>query len=384
MASRSKKNSKAIVVSKKNNGRRQKAQPVRQNAAMVLYEKPQNYGSTVSYAPASVGVLKSFSGPNSKRRWRFKNRELIGSIAGTSSSTVPTVTTYHINPGLSDSFPWLSGEADKWEQYSFIYLVYEWVPAGGTSATGFAILSPEYDASESNPTTLAELSNTEGAKVCRVWENFVSPMDRSNMHALGPRKYIRASNQAGDVKTYDVGKIHVATIGQGDTNTAGQLWVNYEIEFHIPQNSIPLSGPKQTSYFRNFTAQTFADPESTPVNLNQIYDPLGFGENDGASTYAWTPAAGFYHISLMCTFNDSSDEDFKVTLYMFKNGAAFTYNAYASEDTSSGTTAELNLAVQAVEEFNGTDTFSIEAIVVGVAGTLTIPINMGSMIVRLA
>lgn len=122
----------------------------------------------VSFAPTSVAVLKGFGSPGGRRTWRFSNRERVASIAGTSSGTVPTVTTFPLQPGSSLSFPWLSGEADKWEQYCFRRLSVEWIPASGSSGTGFACLSPEYDASDPNPTTIAQLANTEDAEVQRA------------------------------------------------------------------------------------------------------------------------------------------------------------------------------------------------------------------------
>ncbi len=342
-------------------------------------------GTLSSSAPASVAVLKSFKGPTDKARsWRFPGRERIAAIAGTSSSTVPTVTSFQVNPGLSGTFPWLSGESDKWDQYCFRKLIFEWIPASGSSGTGFAAISPDYDASDPAPTTTAQISNTEDSVVQRVWEHFVCPLSYNSMHALGPRKFTRNGNVAGDLKTFDVAKLSVATWGQGNTNLAGELWANYEVELFVPQNSESGAPSSVGTMIRTNTAgQTFATGVAEAFDFETlVVDPLGIG---APSVGVFTLPAGAYLISVQVTAIDTSDEIFTVLLEIQKNNTALSPAALAQTTRDGDTTNQYaSVSIYGYVTSSGSDTFRIMGTMIGAAGTLGTVAFSCQLVVRVA
>lgn len=55
----------------------------------------------------------------------ISNREYVGDIFAPSASGTFSVTPFPLNPGLEQSFPWLSQLAANYEEYEFIQLVFE-------------------------------------------------------------------------------------------------------------------------------------------------------------------------------------------------------------------------------------------------------------------
>jgi hypothetical protein len=214
-----------MSTSNKNPGRSSRASR-RRNA------RPNNQ---ISAAPVATSNLQTF--PRSKRQnsYSISNSELVDSVAG-SNSGVLLVRRYAINPGLSDSFPYLAAIAARWQQYRFKRLMYRFVTRSPTSTPGSVILSPEYDPNESPPSAESSATNTMGAVEDVAWKNLSCQLDISAMFPLGPRKYVRHGPMLfGDRLAYDSGEMRVCTINNETVNAVGKLWVDYEIEFFVPQ-----------------------------------------------------------------------------------------------------------------------------------------------------
>jgi hypothetical protein len=88
------------------------------------------------------------------------------------------------------------------------------------------------------------------------WSSFDYKVDIASTTSMGSRKYIRSVNVAGDIKTYDVGTLYVATIGQDNTDAVGKLFVDYDVEFFNPIIVNPTLSPKCYSQFDNQAAPT--------------------------------------------------------------------------------------------------------------------------------
>jgi hypothetical protein len=171
---------------------------------------------------------------------RISHREIIGSING---SVGFTVNSFHLNPGVASTFTWLATQASGWEQYTFVSLKLEYVTCTATSTVGSVILSPEYDPTEPEPTTEAEAVNTMDSVEDAAWKTFSCDLSHAAMFPTGPRKYVRTGMVSGDLRTYDVGVLHVCTVGMAGTSMVGKLWADYTIDLCVPQSSIPLAMP---------------------------------------------------------------------------------------------------------------------------------------------
>jgi hypothetical protein len=170
------------------------------------------------------------SGPKSTT---IAHKEFLGNLV---ESRLYGVNSYPINPGMSQTFPWLSQQATSWEQYRFKRLRFTFVTRVGTTSLGSVIMALDYDPLDLPPATEEDITQFDGAVEDAVWARDMSVRaDIKDMFAVGPRKYIR-SGAAMNLRTSDAGIFHVATVGCAtDVNVIGKVWVEYEVEFFIPQ-----------------------------------------------------------------------------------------------------------------------------------------------------
>jgi hypothetical protein len=341
-------------------------------------------GVAASYSNRTVSTqpkISSASSGGSSRSTRVVHRELVNaSIAGSTTFTVQQ--TLALNPGLAATFSWLSVQAANWEQYQVHRLEAVYIPIAPTSSQGDIMLSPDYDASDPVPTTEVQAGNNAGTVQDSCWANVRLRLDQKAMMGLGPRRFVRQSAVAGDVKTFDVGKLFVCTNNETGTSVIGKLWLEYDIEFFVPQNSpntdtIPLS----TSFYALHTTETFTSTVPKAVVFDSTkYDPLGIG---APVVGVFTPPAGSYRVETSVSFTDSASEAFTASLLFYKNGVAITdSDSQAGSGAGIGAGAGFQISNICVINCNGTDTFAIEATLTGAAGTLSA--IAGQLLVSLA
>lgn len=197
-------------------------------------------GAMAAYASGQVSVAPSINMGNNGRSCRVRHRELVSSITGTVAFTVSD--TLALNPGLAASFPWLSTMAQSWERYRFNRLAFRFYTRTGTNVPGSVMLVPDYDAADSAPATEQVASAFQDVAEDAPWKDISCNLPSRNLNGSFPEHYVRtaalATNQ--DVKTYDVGQLFVCTV-DGTAVAWGKLWVEYDIEFFIPQ--LPPAGP---------------------------------------------------------------------------------------------------------------------------------------------
>ena len=348
--------------------------------------KRQNGSSGISSqaAPVSLGFRVSSQQPRvsrSARSMRIAHRELvIVQIVGATTFSVKNFL--RLNPGLAATFPWLAPQAAQWEQYTCHRLIAEYIPIAPSSTQGDIILSPNYDASDPQPTTETQAGNNFGAVTDSCWKRVDLPLDPPAMMGLGPRKFVRASAVAGDVKTFDVGTLAVCVNNGSGAVAFGKLYLDYDFEFFIPQNDpSPSTSPLYTSQFVRHAAQTVTT--ATPVAM--IFDTVAFdAQGIGAPVNGvFTPPAGAYQLQAQVSLTDSVNEGLQVDLEIFKNGAGLTVPVKARVVAAASAALEtVQCNIGGLVTCNGTDTFQIELTATGAAGALTTLADTMSMTVR--
>jgi len=310
---------------------------------------------------------------SSLRMTRIKHRELVGNVVG---NTTFGVSSYSLNPGLVTSFPWLSTVASSFEQYSFKSLRYHFVTRCATSYVGSVLLAPEYDALDAAPSTEILASMMDGACEDVPWRDQYISFDPQGMYPLGPRKFIRAGSLSNvDLKTYDAGQLFVCLAGCADTSTVGKLWVEYDVELHIPQNpNAPASvGIGSLALATLHAAQTISNNTATKVAFDTLaYNTIGVTNTAGS----FVLPIGNYKIESTITVNDTLAEIHVFTLEVRKNGAASSpiYQS-VSNLSAAGSVANGNLCMNVLGYINSvsTDAVSIYVTFTGAGGTLTLP-----------
>lgn len=175
------------------------------------------------------------------------HRELVLKVAMTVNYSVQQLSC---NPGLPQTFPWLSSIAANWETYRFKRLRFCYYTRVGSATGGSVILSPDYNASDLTPASEYIASTYIDTAEDVSWKDICCTLRTEGMHALGPKKFVRTTNLSPnlDVKTYDVATLNVATV-DGVAGPAGNLWAEYEIELSNPQLNPKGDGAAYQHYF---------------------------------------------------------------------------------------------------------------------------------------
>lgn len=147
--------------------------------------------------------------------------------------------SFRLNPGDSETFPWLSTIAQNYQEYKFHGLVFEFrslitdfVTSG---APGVVVMATNYNANEPAYGTKQEMENSEFAVAVKPTLNLMHGVECAVQQTVDPIKYVRrgGADTTGDSRLYDLGTFQFAN--QGSPNQLlGELWVSYCVEFFKP------------------------------------------------------------------------------------------------------------------------------------------------------
>jgi len=188
-------------------------------------------------APINQNASSSQSG---RDRDRYVESERIENITGTADFLVGIIS--QMNPGLAGSFPWLSGHANLYEKYRVNKLIYRYKNLKGTTTDGNVLFAFDYDVLDGPPTSAIQMTQLtewiDGAP-WRIFEFRVPTDGRVLFTRQGPVA-------GGDLKTYDMGQLFVATEGCPAAQV-GYLEVEYDISFFNKQSSVQSVPPSYTT-----------------------------------------------------------------------------------------------------------------------------------------
>lgn len=179
---------------------------------------------------------------NSKVANIIRHREYLGDVF--SSTAAFTTTTFNLNPGLDQTFPWLALIANQYESYRMRGLVYEFKSlaseVSGTPGLGYVALATQYNTQQPSFPDKKSMENHEFCNSARPSENFLHPIEcKQNQVVLG-QQYVRsgAVPTGADVRFYDMGLLTLAVGGQSAAGVViGELWATYECEFYQAKSS---------------------------------------------------------------------------------------------------------------------------------------------------
>lgn len=347
---------------KQQNRNQRKQVPKTKSRSLQVKRNPQ------IAAPVAYSQKQEFPNRNRMLSRRISNSEFVTSIVG--SIAFDASQKFVINPGLVGTFPWLSVQAAEWQQYRIHKLCFRYVTRTSTSSVGSVILSPDYNAVDSPPTSETIASNTQDSVEDVCWRSITCHLDPSAMFPLGPRKQIRIGNITGDYTTYDAGRFFVCTKGQTSAAEIGKLWVDYDIELFVPQSSgaQSISSAVSTALFELSAAQSLTTGVQAIIPFDSsVVNGLSLINSSGV----FTPPSGNYYANLQSLLTSNSAGAFQRTYVLFKNGVAFTTYAtiaYTGTAASLATTADnLMFYISA----NGTDTFEFK-VTLSSTGTLQV------------
>lgn len=367
-------------MAQKKNQNKQSGQLARQsqnnnsNKNMLPSNRNSQFGKSAGVAAAYSASQKSGAPKisNDPKVTRIIHRELVATISG---STTLAVNPYQINPGDVTTFPWLSTIASSYEQYRFRKLRFHFVTRVATSYNGSLLMAPDYDVLDAAPTTEVQASQMNGAVEDVVWRDQILDFEINNMFPLGPRKFIRSELEAiSDLKTYDAGQLFVIPVGCTDTSGIGKLWVEYDVDFFIPQyvTTGGSSSSQIASYSNWVNPSTISLTTTTAVNLD-IDSALVNGVAATNSNGVVTLPVGSFMILGHVTFStsDGGGNPFSGSLEIYKNGASLSPVVSTSCYEAAATGAQTrDLSIVGYVSSSGSDTVTLRFTAVG-SGTLT-------------
>jgi hypothetical protein len=247
---------------------------------------------TVVSAPTSAPV--AFSGRTritspkikaTRNMCHIHHKEFLANVTGTANWTLQY--TYALNPGLPASFPWLSTQAQAWEMYKFNSVKYIFHTFAPTSTAGAVSLIPDYDAADGQPPNELAASSYQNMVEDACWKDIVCSLSPKAMSGIGKEHFVRITNTAGDIKTYDSGNFYVATSNSTSTPPLGKLWVEYDVTLTVPTNvnnvvvgglsfqDITGNGQSTGNNFNNATLQSGSPIVTTSLN-SLIFNYAGY------------------------------------------------------------------------------------------------------------
>jgi hypothetical protein len=176
-----------------------------------------------SNAPVAISTRNSNTG---KDYYSTKGKERVSNVSALNQNF--NIVDVFINPANSSLFPWLSGIAKKYDLYHFKRLRFTYIPSLPTSEEGNVYIGLDYNTLDPSPTSSSELCQLSHWTMNVVWKPSNLTID---VNGIG-WQYTRTGPVANaDYKTYDIGRLFLATEGISYTGTVGYIEVEYDVEF---------------------------------------------------------------------------------------------------------------------------------------------------------
>lgn len=192
------------------------------------------------------------------------HREYLGDFNGTAGFAN---NGFPLNPGMVQTFPWLSTIAANYQEYKFHGLIFEFrplitdfVPNG---APGVVVMATNYNADAPLYVSKQEMENSEYAVSVKPTRDLMHGVECATSETVLPILYVRnGTPPAGqDLRLYDLGQFQFATQAN-PVQLLGELWVSYCVEFFKPILPADVGG-NVLSFLTNRNGITPASPLGT-------------------------------------------------------------------------------------------------------------------------
>lgn len=190
----------------------------------------------------------------SKHAVCLRHREYIGDITASSAFTIQS---YPINPGQSDTFPWLSGVANNFEEYMVTGMIFEYktlsadYTTASSAALGYVAMATQYNSLQPDFVDKIHLENYEFSNSAKPSETFIHPVECKRSLNPVSQLYVRTGpvEANADQRLYDLGKFQIATGGNSGSGILGELWCTYEVCLFKPK-LVEVDDAALTAHYR--------------------------------------------------------------------------------------------------------------------------------------
>lgn len=229
---------------------------------------------------------------------RIQHKEqILDVLVPANGGTFQIIKAFSINPGLKDTFPWLSGLANNYEECDWHSLCFYFRSTTSDSvatspALGSIIMATQYNALDDGYQDKREMENASGVVSSKISMDCKHTV-RCKGGAL-ETQFIRsgAVPTGGDARMSDLGRTFIASSGLpiGGSFVTGQqmgeLWVKYDVTLKKPVwNTGSQAGEH---WVLGTNAQVLA---ATPLGLTSVaLSPTMGGTITSGTTYNFPPS----------------------------------------------------------------------------------------------
>jgi hypothetical protein len=219
---------------------------------------------------------------------RVTHKEYLGNVLGSEQFAS---TVYRLNPGISDSFPWLAGIARNYQQFRFNGMLFEFVSTSAfalnstNSALGKVILATNYNAEDDPFTSTVAMLSTQFSNYGRPAESMTHAIECAPSETPTDLLYIRTDveEKGRDLRFTDLGFTQISTEGMQSGAEIGGLWVTYDVTFTKPIINTDIN------------LDIGVDQFIIQANTNQMYaGTITARNNILAGTFSLNGEAGLY------------------------------------------------------------------------------------------
>jgi len=159
---------------------------------------------------------------------------------------------YDLNPGLVETFPWLSQIASNYELYDWEGLIFQFKPTSGefgsstSNALGKIIMVTRYGVNQDTSfANSIEMLNYDYSNSSKPSCGMLHGVETDNRKQNGGEMLMVRTGPPTESRTlFDVGKFYIATegipMGENTTAIVGELWVTYKLRLSRAKLSTAL------------------------------------------------------------------------------------------------------------------------------------------------
>lgn len=208
----------------------------------------------------------------------ISHREYLGDIFGPPVGVNFQNNTYELNPGLEQSFPWLSQIACNYDEYELLQCMFTFrstttdIGSSTTGQCGTLVVATQYNIGAAPFADKETMMSYDAAMSCKTTEEMIHGVECNPDKLSGaPGKYIRTGpvKPSEDLKTYDHARVNIAVCNTPSGYAAqslGEVWVSYTVKLRKPRFYAALGSAIKRDVFVNASCTSLAgmfDPSTT-------------------------------------------------------------------------------------------------------------------------
>jgi hypothetical protein len=216
---------------------------------------------------------------------RYRHEEYLGDVT---TSTDWEITQFHVNPGLPETFPWLSTIANSFQKYKINGLIFYLrstssvaIASSDNLALGTVLGAFQYNVYDTVPQGKIDMMSLSGSLSGKPSDDHMYPLECDPKKNVLENFLIRHTGVADDLAKYDHAVFNLATVNAPGEYSLGELWVSYDITLMAPKVE------QSNTYFWNLGSQGISAAtsgnsllwpgEKAGLDIPTIHNTLGWG-----------------------------------------------------------------------------------------------------------